>query len=179
MCLHCGTKVDDCQHTLWACPAINKHRKLNLMKDVDWKMLPKCIQLGLPMAMSKNLCAAFWEKEGQDETGNNTLHRKKCGCPIGNDNKNIALSDQYELNNVFTEHEINIGNTNARQAFTQLRQHEYNPCTAMPASCTMIAPDSINVYTDGSWLFPLNSTLALVEQGCGGKTELQIEITMK
>ena len=74
--------------------------ELGLCNDFNWRLLPKCLLLGLPIAMSKNLNAAFWETEGQAEMGNDYKHRTKCGCPQGRDNKNIAWSDQYEINTI-------------------------------------------------------------------------------
>ena len=62
---------------------------------------------------------------------------------------------------VFFGGEIQHEDLSARQAFNQLRQNNGDNSRTMPAKCSQNAPDEINVFTDGSWLFPLKQFLGL------------------
>ena len=55
LCSHCGAKVSEAEHILWNCPVVNKYRTLGLCQNIVWQMLPKCVRLGLPEAMSKDM----------------------------------------------------------------------------------------------------------------------------
>ncbi len=68
-------------------------------------------------------------------------------------------------NSIFKEElsaiHANIDGTNARQSFMMLKQSHEDPHMPMPDKCDQPAPDSINVFTDGSWKFPLKYFLGL------------------
>ena len=49
----------------------------------------------------------------------------------------------------------------ARQVFAHLKGDMTNTILPMPWECSRIAPEDINVYTDGSWQFPLRQYFAL------------------
>ena len=57
-------------------------------------------------------------------------------------------------------------NMSARQVFAHIKIDQRAPIMPLPYKCTVPAPDTINVFTDGSWQFPL--TLPWVEPVCGG-----------
>jgi hypothetical protein len=50
---------------------------------------------------------------------------------------------------------------NARQAFRVIKASKDPPHLALPYRCHVKAPDDINVYTDGSWIIPLQQYLGL------------------
>ena len=51
--------------------------------------------------------------------------------------------------------------SNSRQAFSKLKRANQGPHMPLPRPCQMNAPEEINVYTDGSWIFPLKQFLGL------------------
>ena len=148
-CRNCGAHVQDAQHILWNCPEVNKYRHLGLCQNIVWQMLPKCIRMGLPCAMTKDFDRAFWDYKDQYTNTNNNMHDTKCGCPNGRTQTRIAESEQHEIDSILNNNNISP-NVNARQAFNQLRQYRGSVGITMPAECHEPAPIDINVYTDGS-----------------------------
>ncbi len=43
-CRHCQQFVDGASHILWKCPAINKHRNINDLANIDVDLLPQYIK---------------------------------------------------------------------------------------------------------------------------------------
>ncbi len=53
------------------------------------------------------------------------------------------------------------GNSMPDNPFNLLKQAKHDACNTMPAPSNEDAPEDINVYTDGSWLYPLKQYLGL------------------
>ena len=61
-CFHCGGEASDITHVTWSCPVINKHRKVQDLKDLDPQLLPKFIKHGIPAAMPTDIEGALGGK---------------------------------------------------------------------------------------------------------------------
>ena len=160
-CQHCGQEVTGPEHVLWRCPCINKHRKHREMCEVDPNDLPKSILNGLPPAMSSRIHSFFWDKEDKPFQHGDTKH-VAFGMPKNKFHSNLMQSDQMLLDALLDKLGIGHYEINARQAFTQLKKdNASDTIMPLPYKCVRDAPEQINVYTDGSWLFPLKQFLGL------------------
>ena len=110
--------------------------------------------------MTTRIHAAFWENEDcvfnagdKDAT--------KIGKPGSKLGSKFAEADQPSSDNLLEKHGITEQEVNARQGFHKLKQCKGESSMALPMKCVLQAPEQINVYTDGSWLFPLKQFLGL------------------
>lgn len=84
------------------------------------------------------------------------------GHPVGHLKTNIAEGNENLFDQVLKDRNIPTSNLNARQTFHKLKQDQQPTEKRLPLRCTLKPPEQINVYTDGSWLFPLK------QSGLGG-----------
>ena len=161
LCQHCGQTVQGPEHVLWECQCIHKHRTFKDLSEINFKELPKAILNGLPPAMSTRIHAYFWDREDRPfQPGNK--EGVDMGMPNTKFHSNLKKSDQLLLDTLFEKNNIGHSEINARQAFGKFKHEQAADATMpMPYRCTANAPDQINVYTDGSWLFPLKQFLGL------------------
>ena len=157
-CVHCGLEVADTKHILWECKAIHKHRSNLKLAEVDPSILPKSVLNGLPPSMTINLDKRFWEKEADYVNDNPTysvdsvqVKRRK----LRNESNKAILEDTLKAKGIVDK------DLNARQAFQRIKINNDPNHLPLPYECRLQAPDEINVYTDGSWLFPLKQFLGL------------------
>ena len=100
-----------------------KNKKLQNLKR---KHLPKCVQNGIPPAMSAKLEGPFWDTDHVDEPSDKE-QAKAIGIPIGRVNKNISEAstmDMKRLHSHLTQQQIN--KLNARQSITLIKQQNLN-----------------------------------------------------
>ncbi len=149
-CKHCGaTNVDHC-HILWDCPMINIRRVNHDLDDYDHTSMPTAIKCGIPIAMSAQCNGNFWVEEHNTSVPSNSNAHET----------NRAISNDYLISQVIHNHQANpnneqLCNSNARVVFQNIKGDLPEAFLATPWRCYVDAPDTINVYTDGSWLNPL------------------------
>ncbi len=161
-CVHCGQDVQDISHITWNCPKINQHRKINDLKEVDSDMLPVFIKHGIPKAMSTNVEEVFWGKVPMaDGKQCNRQTLEAIGKQATSKRKVVASCKHQEIKDVLKGNNLIPGNCNARQCFQQIKANKQPPHLALPYRCHRPAPADINVYTDGSWINPLQQYLGL------------------
>ncbi len=161
-CPHCGTDVEDFTHITWQCEAIHKHRKVDTLKDVDHMILPSYIKHGVPKAMSTDVEGTFWgDRVDQSNMQCKQQTCKAIGLQSSNKGKVIASCKHQEVKDVLSRNGIDQQTHNARQAFSKIKANKMPPHIALPYKCHRKAPSDINVYTDGSWINPLQQYLGL------------------
>ncbi len=161
-CKHCGGGMKDITHICWDCPEISKHRKVHDLKDVNPDLLPDFIKHGVPKAMSPDIEGAFWGGvPTTDHYHGNEVTLKSIGMPACNKRKVIASCKNQEIKDACKEHDIDFTTCNARQCFQQIKACKQPPHMVLPYKCYRPAPVDINVYTDGSWVNPLQQYLGL------------------
>ena len=143
------------------CPVIKNLRKANALSGLDIQILPQCIKVGLPPAMGAKFTQLFWSDHMC--TGHNANYEdgKMVGIPKGSVEFDRASSDNRTMNVVLHQCDIQHDQQCARQVFAALKGNANQPIMPIPVRCTLPAPDAINVYTDGSWQFPLRQYFAL------------------
>jgi hypothetical protein len=106
--------------------------------------------------MAKDTSNAFWgtQEEGQanGEDGHKTgIQRVQ------------AESIDTLLAHALAEHDPNLDTSaySARQAFGLLKASAGDIVLPTPYKCSVNAPDEINVFTDGSWIFPRKQFLGI------------------
>ncbi len=162
LCPHCDKQVNDITHILWECEHIHKHRKHRDLCDMDHAQLPLHIKHGVPSAMTNDIQAPYWSKhEDGNQISNNKQFCKQIGMWTGKNSANIMSSKHQEVKDALSNVGIDGTKQNARQAFTNAKNNKQPPHFALPHKCYARAPNEINVYSDGSWLFPLNQYLGL------------------
>ncbi len=161
-CPHCGKSVDDMTHILWDCEEIHKHRKLRDLCGLDHSQLPTHIKHGIPSAMTTDVQGPYWSNhENGNQIGNNKQYCKDIGLRTERNNANIASCKYQEVKDQFSQAGIDCTQQNARQAFSNIKAIKEPPHFALPNKCSVAAPHDINVYSDGSWLYPMNQFLGL------------------
>ena len=83
------------------------------------------------------------------------------GIPSGTSDFNRAVCDNRTINIALQRVGVLQGTLNARQVFLKLKCIMDDPIIPLPYRCTLDPPDHINVFTDGSWQFPLRHYFAL------------------
>ncbi len=161
-CQHCGQDVQDITHITWECPEINKHRKIKDLRDVNADLLPDFIKHGIPKSMSTDVEGTFWgDRPTFEQMQSNEQTIDAIGMQSNIKRKTIASCKNQEIMDVLQSNSLNPGNCNARQCFQQIKACKQPPHLALPYKCHRTAPDDINVYTDGSWINPLQQYLGL------------------
>jgi hypothetical protein len=160
-CIHCGEDVDDISHITWKCKVIHKHRKINDLKELNPDVLPCYIKHGVPKAMSTDVQATFWGDKLEIDSPSNEQANNAIGVATCNKSRIVATCKQQEVDDVLSNAGISKQSHNARQAFSKLKANKDPPHLALPYECHRKAPADINVYTDGSWIYPLEQYLGL------------------
>ncbi len=86
---------------------------------------------------------------------------KMIGQPQGSQSTYAASCDNTVLQGLLQEDGLSSEVLNARQAFLFLKRLKDKPTMLMPMRCRVPAPTNINVFTDGSWQYPLRYYFAL------------------
>ncbi len=73
----------------------------------------------------------------------------------------IASCKYKEIKDTLANAGIDSKTHNARQAFQNIKSCKQSPHYALPYKCTRVAPQEINVYSDGSWILPIQQYLGL------------------
>ncbi len=170
-CKHCGQETQDITHVLWQCPAINKHRKIHDLGQIDPDLLPNYIKHGVPKAMTSNVEATYWgdtEEEAllnkpQDAHSNPITNETKqqIGLQSNNHYKTIASCKNQEVKDFMKTVDLDHKIHNARQCFEAVKATKGQPHMPLPFRCRRAPPPDINVYTDGSWIYPLKQFLGI------------------
>ena len=162
-CTHCGAEAQDISHVCWDCPSVNKHRKNTELKDLDPSILPNFIKHGVPKAMSLDVEATFWgDKPQQGEMqncGKEAIHA--IGLHTSNKYQTRASCKNQEVKDLMGKNSLNTSTHNARQAFQKIKANKQKPHLPLPYRCHRPPPKDINVYSDGSWINPLQQYLGL------------------
>ncbi len=136
-CSHCGGEGCDNTHVAWSCPVINKHRKVQDLKDLDPQLLPNFIKHGIPSAMPTDIEGAFWgkfEQPGDQQVSPDNL--KSIGAPASNKAKIVASCKNQEVIDALGKCNVCPISSNARQAFQCIKANKQKPHLAMPYRCT-------------------------------------------
>ncbi len=160
-CPHYGASNISSTHIHWECQAVNQHRKLNDLCHISPSALPQCVKCGIPPAMAASFAGPFWGEDLQPDGNLGTEEGITIGVPKGAAAAHGAACDNRTFNLAMQSLNLELGQHNARQAFLAMKQLQGPPVMPMPYQCYLPAPDTINVYTDGSWQFPLSSHFAL------------------
>ncbi len=161
-CSHCGGAPEDITHVTWHCPAIHKHRQFKDLQHINPDVLPGYIKHGVPKAMSADIEATFWgDVLEPDHIQNHSPTCNAIGLQTCNRKKVIASCKNQEIIQVLSKYDLNNKQHNARQCFHNIKANRSEPHLPMPHRCHRPAPDDINVYTDGSWIHPLQQYLGL------------------
>ena len=154
-CPHCGHIGADTKHLLWDCPAINekrKHKDLDNLKS-DW--LPKATISGLAVEMAIETNGTFWgpnydaviDTENLQNIRNMSKNKEDKPLAMGIN----ELNNDYMLKEAYEQYNVNVS-SNARQTFQHIKHSKTTSEIPMPYKVYADAPETPNVYTDGSWL---------------------------
>ena len=162
VCRHCGKKVNDISHVLWQCGEISKHRVNKELCNIDPDALPCYIKHGIPAAMTTNVKGPYWcEDRDTNQISSNENLCNAIGLATGKKQAVVASCKQQEIHDTLANAGIDSNTHNARQAFQGIKSNKEPPHLALPHKCTAKAPQEINVYSDGSWIFPIQQYLGL------------------
>ena len=99
----------------------------------------------------------YWQ-DGIQPDGN----RPDCiGVPVNPSQVYGAQCNNKVLKGELEKKNISPISLNARQAFMSIKQDLGKPHVVIPYHCVFKAPDAINIFTDGSWVNPLEFQFAL------------------
>ena len=160
-CKLCGACTTDITHVAWECEHVHKHREHRALVDIDHKLLPTYIKHGLAKALTSDVQCTFW---GDRPTNVHDVSAATCdavGLPVSKAKDVIASCKNQEIQDCLKRHGINSSALNARQCFRALKANKGPPHLAMPYRCHRAPPADINVYTDGSWAYPLKEFLGI------------------
>ena len=172
-CAHCRMRVDNSSHPLWNCPVINKRRKHRKLDEIDADRLPLAVQNGSPPAMGHDFTKAYWPQDSNNNNNNTNNeipddHDVLIGIPQRKWLNKAKSSNQLLIQAINTKHNLELTGdsfqeleTNARQVFTNLKHDSTTTAMPMPEPCKCKPPKDINVFSDGSWLFPLKQYLGI------------------
>ena len=160
-CPHCMKRDIDSEHIHWNCPCINAHRNIKHVANIDPACLPKCVKVGIPPALSASFTQPFWGSTLQPETPVFDNSASLIGIPKGTAAFNRASADNRTVNIALNQVGQQLGNHNARQVFANLKDLTKHSTLPIPYRLTLAPPAQINVYSDGSWQFPLKHYFAL------------------
>jgi ribonuclease HI len=160
-CPHCGQTNIGSDHIHWRCHVINAHRKLRDLLSLLPDMIPDCVKVGIPPAMGIKFSQPFWGEALQPEGEPHAAHQILVGVPQGRARANCAAAENRIYQAVMDDIP-NSSQLNARQAFALLRAADKKrTIQPLPYPCKVAAPEFINVFTDGSWQFPLEKYFSL------------------
>ncbi len=112
--------------------------------------------------MSTNVEATFWgEQHDQQDMQSTAQTRNAIGLQTTSKDKVIASCKHQEVKDILSKSNIDPAMHSARQAFHKIKANKQPPHLALPFKCHRPAPEDINVYTDGSWINPLQQYLGL------------------
>ena len=111
--------------------------------------------------MTHDLQAPYWGL-GHGGVDNVTpADASHIGLPYDNAATNGASAENTMVHEALHRHGYFGPCHSARQVFAQLKGDMFNTIMPMPWPCSRVAPAAVNVYTDGSWQFPLRHNFAL------------------
>ena len=160
-CPHCQQPVVGTRHVLWDCHAIKKHKKFRKFVDINPDALPTCVQNGIAPALSSKASDPYWDSNLCQSKDICKEDAHLIGQPFTSGAKYHANLEDKMLQDVCNKAGIAGQGLNARQTFMLLKENKQTPHIPMPYRCKLHAPQEINVFTDGSWLFPLKQFLGL------------------
>ena len=114
--------------------------------------------------MTQRMHGCYWD-EGPEKA--NIMHpftEKSCGYQNGRINTSIAEGHTMDLMKVLQESNPDPDTNetlNARQTFQLLKQSGDDTLIITPPACKFDAPEKINTFSDGSWLYPKLQFLAI------------------
>ncbi len=83
------------------------------------------------------------------------------GLNTTNAYKVVASCKNQEIKDLLKTHDLNSTTLNARQCFEGLKASKGEAHSPLPYKCHRKPPKDINVYTDGSWVFPRKQFLGI------------------
>ena len=112
--------------------------------------------------MTTNVKGPYWsEDQDTNQIASNEQFCNAIGLKTGKKQEVIASCKQQEIKDTLAGAGIDSTTHNARQAFQGIKANKGPPHFALPHKCTAKAPQKINVYSDGSWIFPIQQFLGL------------------
>jgi ribonuclease HI len=158
MCPHCGQAAAGPEHMLWNCAVVNGHRKCKDLCNIRPGDLPKAILNGLPPALTASLVLPPWGAGADSETEQRQVDLcTEHGMALPGD----SASKNALVNYHACERGVDHCKVSARRCFSALKHCDDEVIMPVPWKCYVVAPSIPNVYTDGSWLFPLKQYLGL------------------
>ena len=113
--------------------------------------------------MSLDIEATFWGDRPLQDTmqgcSKEAIHA--IGLHTGDKHKTRATCRNQEVKDLMGKNNLDTYTHNARQAFQKLKANKHKPHLATPYRCHRPPPEDINVYSDGSWINPLQQYLGL------------------
>ena len=164
LCRLCGRPELDIRHGLWHCrPVLEKAKAAMIELRIDPQDFPRCLQVGIPPSMSAKQSTTFWGARRQDLHTDDESMLQLMGAP-GKSKFQQAVAEGRDIvvEELCQEKEIqNAQQMNARQLF-QCFKGEHVVCELTPPiPCDELAPNEINVYTDGSLHDPESNIYSL------------------
>ena len=130
-------------------------------QSLDPSLLPSCVKVGLPPAMTHDFTQAYW---GQDYTHPDHINKDGAhlvGFPSNSVDARGAIAENRIVDTAMASLSQTQSKVCARQVFGHLKGITTPPIMPLPWDCSRAAPADINVYTDGSWQFPLRPMFGL------------------
>ena len=153
-CQHCGAEDIDRHHVHWKCPSINAHRQHTTLCSIDQDILPDCVKVGMPPALSHSFQGPYWNESLCANHAHSKCGAELIGIPMGVHARG-AQAEDHILRTAINDKQVRADPICARQIFGMLKGLQSKPIMPLPKDCSRTPPEQINVYTDGSWQFPL------------------------
>ena len=111
--------------------------------------------------MHKDFGHTYWKTSDNIDNQCEANNAHFIGIPTSTQATNKATTNNLDLDNALGSITAKEEVIFARQAFQILKTGSPDIIMPLPHKCTLNAPDSINVYTDGSWLNPVKQYLGI------------------
>jgi hypothetical protein len=169
-CPHCHVALQDFAHTLHSCPGLSHVRDKHVVWNsaIDYRSLPHALLVGLPPAMCVDPMCTFWGQQpsqlglpdGRAAAEIGILGCRNFPAKVGHIPSSAWVTVEAMSNNHFCTNNMHSIEDcfifdNARQLVANLRGADFAPIDMPHVDwCIDVAPDSINVYTDGGLAHP-------------------------
>ena len=160
-CELCGKEHVDVEHVYWHCVVVHRHRRHRRLVDLPPHLLPRPLRHGLVMGMHGRIDATFWGAKYSEVAEAPLSFLPLLGLGSTSFERNVADARQILLEDALVDRKVGLPYPMARQNFRLAKANSAPPQFTMPAACAQNPPERPNVYSDGSWLFPLEQFLGL------------------
>ena len=111
--------------------------------------------------MPKDLSSTFWGSGDDSTQPYENNNGEYIGIPQDTQQENLALNNNLTISNAIAQSTHKDDIRYARQAFQIIKSETQDTVMPLPHSRSLLAPDNINVFTDGSWINPMRQYLGL------------------